>query len=104
MDLAQEQFCGSPVGMVGFLRCYGCDMLWSYALVHTFWLFAGSCKRDLYWMCAVSWLFGTAMECLQAADILKGTFDILDMVFEGIAAGAAGLIICFWLFLKERRK
>lgn len=101
--LGQDQLYRFTGGIQRFLRYYGCDMLWSYALVHTFWLFLGRRKKDLYWMCAVSWLFGVALECLQRTGILNGTFDILDMVFEGAAAVAAGLVIGVMLFLKAWR-
>jgi len=65
-----------------FARNFLSDIFWAYSLTHTaFFIFHTERKHGVgvFLICVA---FETAIELFQKANILPGTFDILDILFE----------------------
>lgn len=82
---ANENIC------VKFIQNYMCDMLWAYALMMALWLASG--KTMLYRVGMMTFLFTMLVECLQIIELMKGTFDVWDILLEGIAISIATFAI-----------
>ncbi len=81
-----------PVGLGMFIRFYFLDMLWGYALVFALVLLWGNSAEVLRcFLIAVA--FSVVMESLQLVPAVLGTFDLLDILAEVVAEGAAALFI-----------
>ena len=81
----KDNFC------ITFVRNYVCDMFWAYALMMTLWLALD--KTELYKVSFIAFLFAAFVECSQIRGVIKGTFDIGDILLEGIAIGIASFVI-----------
>ena len=80
-------------GMVSrFARNYLCDMAWAYALVFAVYLFTGE-EGNLGKLSAGCMIFAVITEWMQLAGFLSGTFDIWDIVLEGLAVLMAAFLI-----------
>lgn len=65
-----------------FVKNHLSDILWAYSLTHTaFFIFHTERKHGVgvFQLCVS---FESAIEFLQKANVLPGTFDILDVLFE----------------------
>lgn len=76
-----------------FMRNHLLDMLWSYSLVFAIQLIIGGKKKSVLSITVLVTLLGTTLELLQFTGVILGTSDVLDVVFEAVAAAIAGLII-----------
>ena len=97
-----EQFAGalqllpyignSKNTIVLFIRCFGCDALWSAALTYMVQAVLVFPARKLRWLtlCVTP---GILFECLQSAGIAGGTADALDCIAyaAGCVAAAADI-------------
>ncbi len=81
-----------PVGLLKYIRFYFLDMLWGYSLVFALYLLCGNSAGVLRCF-LIAVVFSTAMELLQLIPGIMGTFDLLDILVEGVAEGAAAFII-----------
>ena len=87
--------------VIRVLRNYGCDFLWAYALIGSvIWIL-----RDEYrWFAASlvsSFVFEVFIEFLQKKQIIRGYFDICDILIELIANL---LVIYIWSRRKNYEK
>lgn len=101
-DIAHGQEVLVSNAVCVFIRNYLLDAAWSYALVFTLFIFfhintAGIWKS---FTCAV--LCGSIMEGLQLTHLVKGTFDVRDIIAELIAALCAVLITLFFFRRMKR--
>jgi len=76
---------------IRFIRNYLGDILWAYALTISLWLAFD--KTNLYRTSIVSFLFCVFCESLQKIEALHGTFDVMDIITEGITVGIAAFVI-----------
>lgn len=74
-----------------FIRNYLLDMLWAYALLFAIYVVIDNTTVVKAFVIGV--IFSTGMELLQLTTLVKGTFDVIDIVVEIIAEIAAVLII-----------
>ena len=69
---------------------YLCDILWAYSLSGALLILEGQRK---YRLCGnLAWGMGILFELLQKWDFLPGTYDLWDIIWEGIAVTGAILI------------
>ena len=68
-----------------FITCWACDMLWAYSLTFALYLCFRVFKKPLIITTATSSLFAVIIELLQINNVINGTFDILDIIFELLA-------------------
>jgi glycopeptide antibiotics resistance protein len=99
-ELQGETVSGSPLLL--FLRNFGSDILWAYALVFAVYFFARNTKMPLYGVFLLCALFLLLIEILQYTDIIPGIFDIIDIILESAAACAA--IFMLWIMRKGEQK
>lgn len=80
-----------PSLLTQFARNYLCDILWAYALFNAFFLiYKEEQAMGVFGICAV---FEIVVEVLQLFDIIQGTFDVVDIVFEIVATLTSALYI-----------
>jgi uncharacterized MAPEG superfamily protein len=77
-----------------FARNHMCDFLWAYAFTFSMQIFIKANDKDEYiklsFYCL---LFEILVEVVQKLNIIKGTFDVYDIIFEGLASFIALFII-----------
>ncbi len=89
-----------PRWLLQILRCFGADILWSYALTFAVaWVLSESRPWQIL---AVSAGFSLLTECTQAFGWLRGTFDPLDILLQ-ICITALGALIIKLHKSKEKR-
>jgi hypothetical protein len=77
-----------------FARYHMCDFLWAYALVFSMQIFIkAKTKAEYMKLSFYCLLFEILVEGVQKLNIISGTFDIYDIVFEGVATFIAIFII-----------
>ena len=86
----QTQFGAS---LVSFVRYFLCDILWAYALTFTCALILGPERPQRLIGLGVSLGLEMMIELFQKFQILRGTFDFLDVLLEFVATLVAVLII-----------
>jgi hypothetical protein len=75
-----------------FVRYYMMDMLWGYSLVFAlFFCFGNNAAVKKAFI--IAFIFSTAMELVQLTSFVPGTFDVWDIVMEGVAEVIAAFII-----------
>ena len=72
-----------------YLRNFGCDILWAYALVFAVHYFFDKTTRSLYLTAAICLGFDFFIELLQYINIISGTFDMMDVIVEAVATFVA---------------
>ena len=81
-------------GLAGvFVKCWLCDMLWSYALTAALYLVLIPFRYRLILSATASFIVGVFLEGLQYFNIISGTFDVLDIIFELTAVLIAVYVI-----------
>ncbi len=77
-----------PSWIERLLRNYGADFLWSYSLAFSVTCVLGhSVKTSIrFFICSA---FSVDMEFLQKLNLMRGTFDIVDIILGLIAIGIA---------------
>lgn len=78
---------------IKIIRNYVPDILWAYALMFALILIMGNKTADIWKMYMVAGLFSILIEVLQLTGLVKGTFDIKDIIVEIIAELVAVFII-----------
>lgn len=81
-----------------FVKSWLCDILWAYALTHSLYLALHVFKHRILISAIISICFSAAFELLQLFGKVKGTFDILDILFQIAAVCIAAA------FIKRREK
>ena len=81
-----------------FIKSWLCDILWAYALTHSLYFVLGGFKHKIFISAIMSICFATVFELLQLFEKVRGTFDILDIIFQ-IAAVLLAVIL-----IKRREK
>lgn len=76
-----------------FLTCWACDILWAYALTFSLFLCFKNFRKTILITSVLSILFAVSIEILQVIDVVNGTFDILDIIFEISAIFIAVIIL-----------
>lgn len=74
-------------------RNYFPDMLWAYALIFALFFVSGNKTAEISKIFLIAFSFSAVMELLQMAPLVKGTFDMFDIVAEFIAEIFAVFII-----------
>ncbi len=75
-----------------FIRCYLLDILWAYALIFSLYFILDK-DMGLWKIFGIGFLFSTIMEVLQLTVVVPGTFDLWDILMEGVAELIAIFII-----------
>lgn len=78
---------------IKMIRSYVPDILWAYALMFSLVVITGNKTAGIWKMYVVAVLFSTIIEIVQLTGILKGTFDITDVIVELTAELIAVFII-----------
>lgn len=91
IEIALPHNLDNPIA--DFARNHLCDILWAYALTFTVVLAGDFQKKQMIIPFIISAVFGISMELLQKFDIITGTFDYWDIVFQVIASVCAIIII-----------
>jgi glycopeptide antibiotics resistance protein len=76
-----------------FIRNYLPDMLWGYALVFALYCALKNEIVNVWKIFGVAFLFSALLEFFQLSTFVIGTFDICDIVAEGLAETLAIFII-----------
>ena len=82
-----------PLWLWMFLCNFSADILWAYSLTYAVYAIFYDSPRYMHLIFAVCILFEIGIELLQLFDILKGTFDFLDIAFEICTSAIASLNI-----------
>lgn len=82
-----------PTGLVAFLRNFASDILWAYALTFAVECVLGYNKKSLLLHILICVCFVVLIELVQKIGIFNGTFDLLDILFEGFSICLAIQII-----------
>lgn len=81
-------------GFLRFLRFYFLDMCWGYALIFSLYAILGNNTAGFNWkIFLLAFVFSASMEILQMTPLVKGTFDVFDILCETFAEGIADFII-----------
>lgn len=75
------------------IRNYFLDMLWGYALVFALFYIIGNNAVGIGKLLRIAFVFSAAMETIQIAPLVHGTFDIFDIGAEFLAEAIAAFII-----------
>lgn len=76
-----------------FITCWACDILWAYSLTFSLHFCFKDFKNSLLISVVFSALLAIIIEILQLLGVIRGTFDLLDIIFEISAIGFAVIII-----------
>lgn len=75
------------------VRNYLPDMMWGYSLVFALFCIIGNNAADVWKVFWIAFPFSAAMEMMQKASFVPGTFDVFDIFAEFLAETAAACII-----------
>lgn len=68
-------------------------MCWAYALIFSLYAALGNNAANLKKIFLVAFVFSAVMEFLQLTPLVKGTFDVFDILCETLAEGIAVFVI-----------
>ncbi|MGN0320491.1 MAG: hypothetical protein ACI4D1_06235 [Lachnospira sp.] len=88
---AGEQAARNAVTVL--IRNYLPDILWAYALTFSILFATGNNAAHLRGIFLTAASFSTVMEILQLTPLVKGTFDVADIIVEVVAELVAVFII-----------
>lgn len=83
-----------------FVRNYLPDMMWGYSLFFALFYIIGNNMADVWKVFLIAFPFSVAMEVMQKASFVPGTFDVFDIFAEFLAEIAAACII-YKLYSRE---
>lgn len=86
------QISGTPQLRIGALAGWLGDFLWSYALCFALYPIWRE-KKGILIAVIGTLALGVLLEILQKAHVIRGTFDLLDIFAEAVAAFTAAIII-----------
>ena len=75
------------------IRNYLPDMMWGYSLVFALFYITGNSAASIWKVFWIAFPFSVAMELLQKASFIPGTFDVFDIAVEFLAEAIAACII-----------
>lgn len=75
------------------IRNYLPDMMWGYSLVFALFYITGNSAANIWKVFWIAFPFSAAMELLQKASFVPGTFDVFDITVEFLAEAIAACII-----------
>ncbi len=75
------------------VRNYVPDMMWGYSLVFALFFIIGNHAADVWMVFWIAFPFSAAMEMMQKASFVPGTFDVFDIFAEFFAETAAACMI-----------
>ena len=76
-----------------FVNDHVCDMLWAYSLTSALSFVQEKDKNGIILSAGISFSLETLIEFLQKFNMIHGTFDSLDILFECISSVMSVLII-----------
>lgn len=76
-----------------FIINWFCDFLWGYALTFALYYVLSPFSHRRILSLVLTVVFGAILECLQAFDIIPGTFDWWDIAIEIIAVLIATVVL-----------
>lgn len=82
------------------VRNYLPDMMWGYSLVFALFCIIGNNAADIWKVFWTAFPFSAAMEIMQKASFIPGTFDVFDIFVEFLAEAIAVCII-YKLYSRE---
>lgn len=77
----------------GFIRNYAFDFIWAFAMTNAMFIIFNNNAKPIAICLVIPVVLGVAMEILQLLGISQGTFDIWDVVAEGLGAVLGAIII-----------
>lgn len=81
-------------GITGvFIKCWLADMLWSYAMTFSLALVLKPFRKRVLISAALTIFLGSFLELLQFLNVITGTFDFWDVIFEITAVLIAVFVI-----------
>lgn len=81
---------------VELMRNYLLDMIWGYALVYALFCVMGCNVSQLRKCLVIAILFTCITEISQLTPLVRGTFDLIDIVVESISElSATGIILIY---------
>lgn len=75
------------------IRNYLPDMMWGYSLVFALFCIIGNNAASVWKVFWMAFPFSMAMELMQKASFVPGTFDVFDIAVEFLAEAIAACII-----------
>ncbi|MFG6333319.1 MAG: hypothetical protein K1W28_16145 [Lachnospiraceae bacterium] len=84
----------------GMVRNYLPDMMWGYSLVFALFCIIGNHGAGVRKVFLIAFLFSAAMEMVQKASFVPGTFDVFDIFAELLTETLAAWII-YKLYSRE---
>lgn len=88
--------------IIQFMRNHFLDMLWGYALIFALFFVLGNNTAVIWKTFLIAFSFSAIMEILQITPIVKGTFDVWDIVALFVAEVIAVFIINNFTAEEER--
>lgn len=76
-----------------FIRNYAFDFIWAFAMTNALFIIINNNAKPIVICLVVPVVLGIAMEILQLLGIAQGTFDIWDVVAEGLGSVLGAIII-----------
>lgn len=89
--------------IIKFIRNWGCDFIWSYTLFFELYASTKSMVSSIHYAVICSILV-ESVQLIQLDFVKCGTFDLLDIVVEIIAACTAAIVLSFYYYIKRGRK
>lgn len=82
-----------PPRLAGFLRNYSADIFWAYSLMMALVFVFGFSRSNMLYAFILAVTFEIFIEYSQKKNLLRGTFDYFDIVFEFLSTCFALLVI-----------
>jgi len=79
-----------------FIKNYFSDILWAYSLTFAVAFVLGYSRRNLVLTVIICLLFSAVLESFQRLGIFNGTFDVLDIAFEGLSTVLSAALITYY--------
>ena len=78
-----------------FISNHACDCLWAYSLFFGIRLSVGYNPKDKHYLMVVliSLCVAIALEAIQLTNLVNGTFDVLDILFEIVSMAVAYIVM-----------
>ena len=82
-------------------RNYFLDALWAYALVFALFCVSDNNAASMWRIMGIAVIFSAIMEILQITPMVKGTFDIWDIIVEILAEMVAVFVIKYYTLRRK---
>lgn len=81
------------VPFLKFIRNYLFDFIWAFAMTNAIFIILNNNAKPIRICLTISVILGITMEILQLLGIAEGTFDIWDIVTEGLGSVLGAIVI-----------